>query len=530
MQRIRDVRYLVVVLLVVASLAIVILWVHQLPFPLSSDDVGDLANACLPITAKGLQYGPLYHAFYCGLKHILHDPGLTFVIKQGGLVLAIEMLAFTLLRAFGQTREVAGGIAAWLLLTLLTVNGTSEFTFALALFACIMAVRRGYVDWVPFLGIMCLAFFVRTEYILALGATTLLLAFRLMRKCTLIQEPGFRRSLVAAVVLTLICGSLLIMNPDPDNGPRAWLAFGQHFALNYQAAFHQAGDPWSEWQQFVHIAFPSSSSTLQAMRENPHMFAWHLTYNLYKRFPVAVGQLLVPKVFTYLLPTTVIQFIGTVILILATAEAFHTKFHDQRFLPLIGLLVVPSYSFVVMPEARHLLPCMPLLLVLVSARLRRCWQDNRRWMYSIPILGIIMLSFGLGKTLVIQAVAPPPTAQSVLTSIAAIHNTASATHPIRLLTSWYGPRTCRLASTPFCVPLTFSDHLAPYESISSYAQAQQANWILVGPEWNELTAVLSDRGILALWKQPTAFGCNADPISREGYQLIRCPAFRESVQ
>lgn len=259
------------------------------------------------------------------------------------------------------------------------------------------------------------------------------------------------------------------------------------------------------------------------------MFAWHVGYNLLWRLPEYTVRRLTPTVFW--LPVASWHLLlrqAMTVLILVTAVAgcwswqCHTKALRQTMLPLLLLLPISLVSLVVMPVAKHLLPLLPILAVMLGWGIEYCWQQRRIWLRGLPLLLGLCLFLGLaGQTLTMgrNLFSTQPSVESM---VAAIQQQASAESPVRILSSAsWGQRLCALAQTPYCTGLT----LPIDESPSAYARQERVTWILADPGWQQRVPIQEDPVMGQITQHAEAFGCHADPVTRQGYHLIRCDPF-----
>jgi hypothetical protein len=225
------------------ALLLTVSWLAQAPLPYDIDDMGDLTHGCASWHSLNITYGPLYRAFYCALSTLWPDLVVVFDFKQVAMMLIPGGLLYVLLRRYAILPMLAAGFSLWFVLSLLRFNGTSEFAFALALLACISAARGKTAGWIGFFLLLTLAFLVRSEYALGIvGGILLLLPLSQSRQTAPLDNPAAasssaqsaapRTALLTGVLCFSLCIGLYLAGPTSND--RFWVAFGQHFALNYQ--------------------------------------------------------------------------------------------------------------------------------------------------------------------------------------------------------------------------------------------------------------------------------------------------------
>jgi hypothetical protein len=506
--------------------AITLIWIAQTPLPYTIDDVGDLVNSCGAFHQLTVEYGPVYRGLYCAVTSLFPDLILAFDMKQAAVIVLLGMLAYGLLRRYAVLPLVAAGFALWLVLTLLRFNGTSEFAFLLALAACLSAARGSTPGWAGFFLLLSAAFLVRPEYLLGIvGGIGVLLPLRWLRALDppAAPRPSALPLLVGGVCL-LGCSLLYVSGSEP--GSRSWVAFGQHFALNYQQAYGYAGETWSEWETIVAQEFPTSQSIAEAARENPAVFAWHLGYNAVRRFPGALTVAVLPTALhTDSALLHVLRggplLIGLVVL--AGLGLWKKRPLPGSLRPVLALTPIPLTSFLVMPGARHLLPWAPLLLVSAAWGVQWLLACRAPWRtLTAGVAGGVLL-IGLAGTLITYGAALTTTQPSLRAAVDMLRKEATPEQPVRLLAAFGSNRLCALVGQDRCIPLEWDVSDVP----SVYAADTQPNWILVHPDWQQRTAVQSDPVMRQFLEEPQAFGCQRELVTRGEFHLLHCPpAFR----
>jgi len=470
-------------------------WTCRAPFPLLNDDVAYLVDACGLARLGALEWDPGYAALYCGLRHAFKDPLAAFWAKQS----AVPLLAGLLVHRLGLVFRLG------CVLALLAVNGTVEFAFVLGLMACLCAATGSRAGWMGFFGLMGLAFLVRVEYLVGTAAAlALLLRYRV---------DGARGARTAGG-LVLAGGLLLAGMGGVAAGGRSWFAFGQQFAVNHAEAGGLAVDPLVEWQRVAGQAFPTSRSIADAVRENPRMVAWHLGYNALVRMPRAVAGALVPvPSFVPWLRGREVLAAAVVLLVFVavTLGARSGELHVPRILPLLALATIPAVSLIFRPQARHLLPLVPLAIVVAATGIRRRADERPPSLAGglrLAFAGVLLV--GLASPWVFWARTPAPIEASLGGWIRELRREARA-GPMRLLASWYADRVCGLVG-PDCHPVSLADFIDGHEMDGA----------LIGPDWAARPDVQRDARVRGFVSRPEAFGCAGSTATPDGFRLVRC--------
>ena len=69
-------------------------------------------------------------------------------------------------------------------------------------------------------------------------------------------------------------------SPWHDPSQRMLVAFGQHFAVRWEAHTGQRLDPYHKWDEVLHSQFGEVHSVLGALRRRPKLFAWFVAQNI----------------------------------------------------------------------------------------------------------------------------------------------------------------------------------------------------------------------------------------------------------
>ena len=228
-------------------------------------------------------WAPLYSVWYAAVALVIKDPANVYYANWFVLVASLPLLLYALTRRLG-----APFFSAMVVATLWTIGQATRTWPFVTLFATLIiasgALAVTYArTWSRALSITSvtinLASFARPEFaapgLVVAGAAALALAVAL--RCRR-QEW---RPLLAEGALAIV--PLLVLRRvfgNPMQGDRSLFAFGQHYGLNRIEASHLTLDPWTNWQPLYLEAFPHAQSVLEAARENPAQFKWHVLRNL----------------------------------------------------------------------------------------------------------------------------------------------------------------------------------------------------------------------------------------------------------
>src|SRR5439155_23974637 len=181
-----------------------------------------------------------------------------------------------------------------------------------------------------------------------------------------------------------------------------------------------------------------------AFRENPRMAAWHLGYNALIRMPRAVAGALVPVPSFVPWPRgrAVLAALVVALVLLAALEGGRRDWLlGPQMLSLIAFAAIPAVSLIFRPQSRHLLPLLPLSIVIVGTRLRGRTDERHPRLttgFRLAFAGVLLA--GLASVWV--AWLRPATGEASVDGWIRELRPESRAGRVRLLASWYGDRAC----------------------------------------------------------------------------------------
>lgn len=225
-------------------------------------------------------WGPLYAVWYRALSGVQPDRVGLYYLNCRVLTIALPLLLYAVLRRL----RLSGGAPAWIAFFFLICSANlpsfpkpSHFALVLILLSLILAMRKGKTPDRRWASVGALvAAYVRPEFFL-----TFVLMVLLWSREVLVSDRRFREGagLGTVVGLSLLLLFTLGFPVGGDDG-RDFVAFGQHFALNWTRWTGSSLNPWTEWEAIVSRNFGDAHSLAGAFRSNPQAFVKHALSNL----------------------------------------------------------------------------------------------------------------------------------------------------------------------------------------------------------------------------------------------------------
>src|SRR5207249_9490244 len=162
------------------------------------------------------------------------------------------------------------------------------------------------------------------------------------------------------------------------------------------------------------------------------------------------------------------------------------------------------------PQSRHLLPLLPLSIVIVGTRLRGRTDERHPRLttgFRLAFAGVLLA--GLASVWV--AWLRPATGEASVDGWIRELRPESRAGRVRLLASWYGDRACGFVG-PGCRAVSLGD----------FIDGAEVDAALIGPDWAARPDVRGDARVGGFCSQPERFGCRARAVTPDGFRLVRC--------
>jgi hypothetical protein len=474
-----------------------------------------------PIGFSNYEWGPLYPLYYRTISLFVRDPIQLYMTGSILILFAAFLLGAVSVFLLSRNPILTVTLTVLPVLSGVYVSGPRVSFAAIATLALGIPLAsrfHRFCDKAAILVVVAfLVTFIRPEYISSLYLLLIIAvaSFLAALRTELGGRPGYRRvlpvslrvpalSLAAVAVLSIVWSF-----PIPKGGGRAFLAFGQHYALRYIKDHQLALDPWIQWEPIMATEFPAASTVGAAFHYSPHKVLGFWATNLYELFAQIWGPI----------SQTVLDnapFFGAALLaFIASAIWRHTA---QRAaagpevrkvslkglltdLSLIAIFVIPPLGCVFFYPRAHYIIMAEFVACLIVARLL-CEWDLPGWPAVAALIG-----FGF-----LPAIKPLPVVeQQNVTIINALRRLPSAPQMLEADGGW-----CFYLNPP-CTP-TFLG-LASEAELEDLLKNQSMLAILVSPRMRSYEATHPDAPLNFLFKDGNLSGWISYPLA-PGYQIF----------
>lgn len=326
---------------------------------------------------------PLYALWYFLLSLIQPNRISLYYLSYKLSIILLPLFAYAVMRS-KRASVVVSLLAAWVLLVsrenTLAWPRVSHYALFLILVTLWLIKRERTLLWnglIASAGALLVAY-IRPEYFLAYGLFILLCAFLLARSP---QKAG-KKKVPGLVLVGLFSLAVLSILGIPETQERSFLAFGQHFAVNWVSWKRSAIDPFTNWGEIITGNFGPVQSIAGALVGNPLLFLKHVATNLL-HFVINAPQIFLPENITLRTFTSILL----IVLVLSALivyfvnvsykdtvarhlEAVRNKLREQNaFVILAGIFLLPPLLSIALiyPRDHYLLLVLVPLVVLTGA-------------------------------------------------------------------------------------------------------------------------------------------------------------------
>ncbi|MBX3229818.1 MAG: hypothetical protein KIT84_05745 [Labilithrix sp.] len=326
------------------------------------DAAHHLRDRYLPLAESS----PLYPAWYRVLSLAAREPLSLYYLNWFVLALALPLLLYALARRSGASLGFAATASAvWSFSGAVLVNPFVSKFAVLVLAAGALAstfARERRVAFALGSAAVSVAAYARAELLVP--------SYAFAAAAAIHGVVGRRRRPLASLFVVAVPAVLRLVFGEPRQGWRAFFAFGQHYARNVIRARHLGVDAWTTWEEHTRADFPHATTILEAARENPEAFLWHVGENA-KALPRAIVAVVGPLRYVPLFLVVVVALV-LVVLVLVGIRALVRRRLDARLvgwmpLYLVVLLTTLGSALLIHPREHVLLPLVWLSLAALAS-------------------------------------------------------------------------------------------------------------------------------------------------------------------
>jgi hypothetical protein len=229
------------------------------------------------------EYGPAYSVWYFFLSKFHSDPIDLYYLNYRVITILPALIFFLLMRTY----KVPGILSFVLSLSFLCTAGNfltwpkvSHFAILMLMFGLIiLKYFNGKKEMILMLSLTSLfVSYVRPEFYYS----CLFLTFVLL--IVSIHQFFKSRSYYVFIPLAINLVALVILGLGVGiptaSGNRELIAFGQHYALNWNQWNNDAGNPWANWITIIHNDFGNINTAADALVSNPPAMVRHMFQNV----------------------------------------------------------------------------------------------------------------------------------------------------------------------------------------------------------------------------------------------------------
>jgi hypothetical protein len=381
----------------------------------------DFLHFALPLADSA----PLYAVWYSLLARVSPDAVALYYLNYRMMTIIPPILFYILLRRYRVSLPVSSFAALFLLITnanFLVLPKVNHFALmVLLVFLILASIPKSRALGFAILALGCLAAaYVRPEMYYAFGICFAISAgLFLFRERALLNATALASLAVIAVAVGMYVGYPL------GASPRSFIAFGQHFSLNWQGWTKDTSlSPWTDWQKIVEMNFGQVSGIGQALLNNPPVFGRH----------VATNAINLPGMFVSTFATHAVVFlpfrmqtveayimlglgIGWLLLRRRTVlPRMRAAMRTERRFLLFACAICPVFlvtCLVIYPRTHYMLILGTLLLAVMAILLDPLKDRQVRWPHTILIALVVVAITPNAVNLVGPLPRPQPTVNAI---------------------------------------------------------------------------------------------------------------------
>jgi hypothetical protein len=461
----------------------------------------------------------LYSAFYRLLSFAVPDPAALYVVQANIIVFATLLLIFVCLASLSRSLTFASLATGIFLLSPLPTIGprvslAAISVIALALTLAAVPARTSAVLAIIMVGAF-LACFVRPEFVLAFYALAVMTvmafgwdAWRSSSKTAAGSNLVLYLCLAAVALL-----SFLWSFPMLSDGSRAYVAFGQHFALRTVINEGSGVNPWINWEQMTGAVFPGATTVREAFVMSPGPFIEHMLANGWDTVKNVLHNYIRAMVthwhFSRIVFLAAIGLLAAQIASASKARAVDPKSEtEQSSWPLaVGIVVLMApilFECVIIFPRHHYVGMLVFLLSCLLALRLRAFRN-----LDHPVI----LAASAASVLIIAPVIPV-NPQPVFKIVRQLQAAPRITAMLEMDGGWcvYLPSPCRTIYA-YAIP--------PGKSVKALVDENMINSIFVSPALLQYAPVAADPYFQALLGDPQKLGWSSLAMDSQNALLMR---------
>ncbi|MGI6456268.1 MAG: hypothetical protein ACOX5R_11710 [bacterium] len=363
-----------------------------------------------PLGIPSPQYAPLYSLLYYCFSRFTDSAVFLYDLHSGLFILILPLLLYGLLVRYRVNNMIAFLVAFFYLInhsSLLLTPTPSHFAAVLILgFALLASFVRSAVTYLLIVACAALlAAYSRPEFFLSF-----LLLLAAGGGVVIWQRKGNPGNGIAFVILACISAFLFYRIGLPFSGPRSWVAFSQHFTLNYADWKNITLTPWVETQEIITRQFGAADSFTEALFANPLMVLLHILYNLLM-FPLKLAKALLYHVsllfpdnsFFTLLEAIAAGLAGLSLLLIKKSRlksaVREMPYFNREAFAFLAILFPPLVSTIIIYPREHYLFFISLGIYLLFARTVSHLYPMRHSLKCAAAVGLAVWAMTPGTTL-----------------------------------------------------------------------------------------------------------------------------------
>lgn len=274
--------FIAISILVTAGIKLVFMLESSLDIGLSDETY--YLTAGVNLFKSGLphaSHSPLYAIWYYLLSQLESDRIQLYYLNYKLITVFVPLFIYLLLRRYDVSVRIALFIASFFLIcraNLPVWPKVSHFAIIVSLLFFIAAsyVRSSHAMFsLAAIGALTISY-IRPEFFLTYVFLLVLYFWRVLRER---KRSSIFHKVPTMLGIILASTGMLAIFGIPMVGKRSFVAFGQHFSVNWVKWTGSDLHPWLDWKDIISQNFPHAQSIFEACVINPLLLIKHILYN-----------------------------------------------------------------------------------------------------------------------------------------------------------------------------------------------------------------------------------------------------------